>query len=94
MLCAEKRSSHARIVTCYLLTLHYHELPCLPYLVFHEELCWHLFYFVLYNINDLHSVVKCKIRMYADDTLIYNTIHNISNCFQLQNDISELAKIW
>ena len=48
-------------------------------------------------INDLPSVVKSKIRMYADDTLIYNTINNINDCFQLQRDISELekwAKTW
>ena len=35
--------------------------------------------------------------MYADDTLIYNTIHNINDCLQLQNDIIELekwAKTW
>ena len=43
-------------------------------------------------INDLPSVVKSKIRMYADDTLIYNTIHNINNCLQLQSDISELER--
>jgi len=48
-------------------------------------------------INDLPSLVKSKIRMYADDTLIYNTIHNINDCLQLQNDIIELekwAKTW
>ena len=35
--------------------------------------------------------------MYADDTLIYNTIHNINDCLQLQNDLTELEKwsrIW
>ena len=34
-------------------------------------------------INDLPSIVKSKIRMYADDTLIYNTIHNINDYLQL-----------
>ena len=29
-------------------------------------------------LNDLPSVIKSKIRMYADDTLTYNTIHNIN----------------
>ena len=51
----------------------------------------------LYFINDLPSVVKSKIRMYANDTLIYNTIHNINNCLQLQSDIYKLerwAKTW
>ena len=51
----------------------------------------------LYYVNDLPSLVKSKIRMYADDTLIYNTIHNINDCLQLQNDLTELEKwsrIW
>ena len=43
-------------------------------------------------INDLPSVVKSKIRMYADDTLIYNTIYNINDCLQLQSDIYELER--
>ena len=42
--------------------------------------------------NDLPSLVKSKIRMYASDTLMYNTIHNINDCLQLQNDIFELEK--
>ena len=48
-------------------------------------------------VNYLPSLVKSKIRMYADDTLIYNTIHNINDCLQLQNDLTELEKwsrIW
>ena len=50
-------------------------------------------------INDLPNLVtvKSKIRIYADDTLLYNKIHNISDCFQLQSDISILekwAKTW
>ena len=31
---------------------------------------------------------KSKIRIYADDTLLYNKIHNINDCLQLQSDIS------
>ena len=48
-------------------------------------------------INDLPNLVKSKIRIYVDDTLLYNKIHNISDCFQLQSDISILekwAKTW
>ena len=64
------------------------------YLVSHKELRWHLSYFYVILMIFL---VKSKIRIYADDTLLYNKIHNISDCFQLQSDISILekwAKTW
>lgn len=44
-------------------------------------------------INDLPSCIKSKIRIYADDTLIYNTIHSIDDCIQLQDDLYQL-EIW
>ena len=34
-------------------------------------------------INDLPNLVKSKVRIYADDTLLYNKIHNINDCLQL-----------
>lgn len=47
--------------------------------------------------NNLPSLVISKIRMYADDTLTYNTIFNINDRLQLQNDICEFemwTKTW
>ena len=48
-------------------------------------------------INDLPRSIKSKVRMYADDTLVYNVINTIDDCVQLQNDLLLLerwANIW
>ena len=48
-----------------------------------------MIYLVLLNLKS-----EC---IYADNTLIYNTIHNINDCLQLQSDIYDLerwAKTW
>ena len=48
-------------------------------------------------INDLPRSIKSKVRMYADDTLVYNVVISIDDCVQLQNDILLLerwASIW
>ena len=52
--------------------------------------------FICY-INDLPNTIKSKIRIYADDTLVYNCINTIDDCIQLQRDLAELekwAKVW
>ena len=48
-------------------------------------------------INDLPRSIKSTVRMYANDTLVYNVINGINDCIQLQNDLLLLekwAKVW
>jgi len=49
-------------------------------------------------INDLPNTIKTKIRIYADDKLVYSCINTIDDYIQLQRkDLAELekwAKIW
>jgi len=47
--------------------------------------------FICY-INDLPKTIKSKIKMYADDTLVYSTISTIDDCIQFQRDLLELEK--
>ena len=52
--------------------------------------------FICY-INDLPNTIKSKIRIYADDTLVYSCINTIDDCILLQRDLVELekwAKVW
>ena len=52
--------------------------------------------FICY-VNDLPNTIKSKIRIYADDMLVYNCINTIDDCIQLQRDLAELekwAKVW
>jgi hypothetical protein len=52
--------------------------------------------FLLY-INDLCDVVKSKIRLYADDTLIYKKIHDDHDRIALQEDLNAIdrwCKMW
>ena len=43
-------------------------------------------------INDLPNTIKSKIRIYADDTLVYSCINTIDDCILLQRDLAELEK--
>ena len=48
-------------------------------------------------VNDLPRSIKSKVRMYADDTLLYNVINKIDDCIQLQHDLltlEEWANVW
>ena len=45
--------------------------------------------FICY-INDLPNNIKSEIRIYADDTLVYNCINTIEDCTLLQRDLVEL----
>ena len=44
-------------------------------------------------INDLPLYVKSKIRLFADDTVIYLTVKSVDDCLQLQQDLHNL-EIW
>ena len=43
-------------------------------------------------INDLPCYVKSRVRLFADDTVIYLTIKSESDCRQLQDDLHSLEK--
>lgn len=45
--------------------------------------------FLVY-INDLPELVKCKIRLFADDALIYRVIDSINDAISLQEDLNQL----
>ncbi|KAL4226412.1 hypothetical protein ACF0H5_014395 [Mactra antiquata] len=47
--------------------------------------------FLVY-INDLPDLVKCKTRMFADDTICYMSIDSINDSISLQKDLQELEK--
>ena len=51
----------------------------------------------LYFINDQPVDVKSKIKLYADDVLLYSIISSPDNCHQLQtnlNILTQWAKNW
>jgi len=43
-------------------------------------------------INDLPNNISSKIKLYADDVLLYATIHTEQDCYQLQKDLDSLGK--
>ena len=43
-------------------------------------------------INDLPESVKSRVRLFADDCIIYRTISNENDCRDLQNDLDSLSK--
>lgn len=47
--------------------------------------------FLIY-INDLPLTVSCKIRMFADDCVIYHTITNASDQLTLQHDLNNIQE--
>ena len=47
--------------------------------------------FLLY-INDIPDSILSTLRLYADDILLYSTIHSISDCKRLQQDLATLEK--
>ena len=47
--------------------------------------------FVIY-VNDLPNGIKSKVRLFADDTIMYLTINNSDDCQQLQHDLTLLQK--
>ena len=63
---------------------------CLVFL--REQFSHHSLLFLCY-INDLPENVSSKVRLYADDVLIYNTIHSKEDCLMLQEDLNSL-QLW
>ena len=51
----------------------------------------HHFCFLLY-INDLPACVNNKVKLYADDVLLYSYIHSKSDCIALQQDLDKLTE--
>ena len=48
-------------------------------------------------INDIAHNISSKIRLYADDTLLYRSIHSEQDVVALQNDLdtlSQWADVW
>ena len=47
--------------------------------------------FLVY-INDLptYTSIKCNVRLYADDVMLYSTIHTLTDCIILQQDLNTL----
>ena len=43
-------------------------------------------------INDLPEKITSKIRLYADDVLLYSTINSFEECYTLQEDLNTLNK--
>ena len=41
-------------------------------------------------VNDIPASVQCKIRLYADNILLYSEISSTNDCIRLQNDINYL----
>ena len=53
--------------------------------------------FVFIFVNDIPEFVQCKIRLYADDILLYSEINSLDDCLRLQTDIENLflwSKQW
>ena len=46
--------------------------------------------FLCYILNDITQDISCKIKLYADDVLIYNTIAFEVDCRNLQRDLNLL----
>jgi hypothetical protein len=43
-------------------------------------------------INDLPNTVTSKMKLFADDCIVYNPIHSINDCNALQSDLHSLEK--
>ena len=50
-----------------------------------------LLLFLIY-INDLPLHVSSKVRLYADDVILYSNIYSVEDCHQLQRDLDSLTQ--
>ena len=62
------------------------------YPVSRKKLYWRLSYFYIILMIYLILLNLKSEYVYADDTLLYNKIHNINDCLQLRSDISILEE--
>ena len=46
----------------------------------------------LVMINDLPDSVRSKVRLFADDCVLYNIIKSIEDCLSIQQDLKSLEK--
>ena len=42
-------------------------------------------------INDLTESITSSVKLFADDSLVYRTIHSSNDAFQLQEDLVQLG---
>ena len=47
--------------------------------------------FILY-VNDIPDLIKCNVRMFADDTKIYSVIRSFDDHLRLQSDVNQLLE--
>jgi len=47
--------------------------------------------FLLY-ISDLPACINSKVKLYADDVLLYSYIYSVSDCIVLQHDLDKLSE--
>ena len=59
------------------------------FLVYHKAQYWALSYFLIY-INELPSVVSSKVRLFADDCLIYRNNKNKEDQIALKKGLNLL----
>jgi hypothetical protein len=48
------------------------------------------FLFLVY-VNDIPNHVQCKVKLFADDTKVWEWIKSLANCARLQSDLDSLA---
>jgi len=57
-----------------------------------RALFWLHYFFYASSINDLPDRILSKVKLYADDVLLYASIHTEQDCQQLQRDLDTLGK--
>ena len=60
------------------------------YLVSLKVLSWHPYCSYYNYVNDLPDCVYNKMKLYADDVLLYSAIYSAADCAHLQEDLNLL----
>ena len=66
----------------------YSEKSCVKSRVLQGTVLGHL-YFLLF-VNDMGNDITSKIKLFADDTLLYDLVHNSDDAISLQCDLDKL----
>ena len=66
----------------------YSEKSCVKSRVLQGTVLGHL-YFLLF-VNDIGNDITSKIKLFADDTLLYDLVHNSDDAISLQSDLDKL----